>query len=156
MSSSIPSWPILTAHAQPFRGARDLAFCLKVTLDSLLVWARSYFALDLIWLWILFNFCFGSCITKPSNKTLLKQFWNKTSIFSPQIGFDVSVFSFFVYCHGICIIRIVSLRLTIVNWSDLKFMASVMVHTNTVHVANDNVFHVRLKTLKLTKLFQPQ
>ena len=28
---------ILTAHAQPFRGARDLAFCLKVPLDSLLV-----------------------------------------------------------------------------------------------------------------------
>ena len=39
VSSSIPSWQILTAHAQPFRGARDLAFCLKVTLDSLLVWA---------------------------------------------------------------------------------------------------------------------
>ena len=37
--SSIPSWQILTAHAQPFRGARDLAFCLKVPLDSLLVWA---------------------------------------------------------------------------------------------------------------------
>ena len=30
-----------TAHAQPFRGARDLAFCLKVPLDSLLVWASS-------------------------------------------------------------------------------------------------------------------
>ena len=28
---------ILTAHAQSFRGARDLAFCLKVPLDSLLV-----------------------------------------------------------------------------------------------------------------------
>ena len=41
VSSSIPSWQILTAHAQPFRGARDLAFCLKVPLDSLLVWARS-------------------------------------------------------------------------------------------------------------------
>ena len=27
----------LTAHAQPFRGARDLAFCLKVPLDSLLI-----------------------------------------------------------------------------------------------------------------------
>ena len=35
------SWQILTAHAQPFRGARDLAFCLKVPLDSLLVWASS-------------------------------------------------------------------------------------------------------------------
>ena len=35
MSSSIPSWQILTAHAQP------LAFCLKVPLDSLLVWASS-------------------------------------------------------------------------------------------------------------------
>ena len=34
-------WQILTAHAQPFRGARDLAFCLKVLLDSLLVWASS-------------------------------------------------------------------------------------------------------------------
>ena len=34
VSSSIP-------HAQPFRGARDLAFCLKVPLDSLLVWASS-------------------------------------------------------------------------------------------------------------------
>ena len=41
MSSSIPSWQILTAHAQPFRGARDLAFCLKVPLYSLLVWASS-------------------------------------------------------------------------------------------------------------------
>ena len=41
VSSSIPSWQILTEHAQPFRGARDLAFCLKVPLDSLLVWASS-------------------------------------------------------------------------------------------------------------------
>ena len=41
VSSSIPSWQILTAHAQPFRVARDLAFCLKVPLDSLLVWASS-------------------------------------------------------------------------------------------------------------------
>ena len=41
VSSSIPSWQTLTAHAQPFRGARDLAFCLKVLLDSLLVWASS-------------------------------------------------------------------------------------------------------------------
>ena len=41
VSSSIPSWQILTAHTQPFRGARDLVFCLKVPLDSLLVWASS-------------------------------------------------------------------------------------------------------------------
>ena len=41
VSSSIPSWQILIAHAQPFRGARVLAFCLKVPLDSLLVWASS-------------------------------------------------------------------------------------------------------------------
>ena len=41
VSSTIPSWKILTAHAQPFRGIRDLAFCLKVPLDSLLVWASS-------------------------------------------------------------------------------------------------------------------
>ena len=42
VSSSIPSGQILTAHdAQPFRGARDLAFCLMVPLDSLLVWASS-------------------------------------------------------------------------------------------------------------------
>ena len=41
VSSSIPSWQFLTAHAQPFRGARDLAFCQKVPLDSLLVWASS-------------------------------------------------------------------------------------------------------------------
>ena len=41
VSSSIPSWQILTAHAQPFSGARDLAFCLKVPLDSLLIWASS-------------------------------------------------------------------------------------------------------------------
>ena len=41
VSSSIPSWQILTAYAQTFRGARDLAFCLKVPLDSLLVWASS-------------------------------------------------------------------------------------------------------------------
>ena len=41
VSSSIPSWQISTAHVQPFREARDLAFCLKVPLDSLLVWASS-------------------------------------------------------------------------------------------------------------------
>ena len=41
VSSSIPSLQILTAHAQPFRGAKDLAFCLTVLLDSLLVWASS-------------------------------------------------------------------------------------------------------------------
>ena len=41
VSSSIPSWQISTAHAQPFRGARDLAFCLKVPFDLLLVWASS-------------------------------------------------------------------------------------------------------------------
>ena len=41
VSSIIPSWQILTAHAQPFRWARDLAFCLKVPLVSLLVWASS-------------------------------------------------------------------------------------------------------------------
>ena len=39
MSSSIPSWQGLTAHAQPFREVRNLAFRLKVPLDSLLVWA---------------------------------------------------------------------------------------------------------------------
>ena len=41
VSSSIPSWQILTAHAQQFRRARDLVFCLKVPLASLLVWASS-------------------------------------------------------------------------------------------------------------------
>ena len=41
VSSSIPSWQISTAHVQPFRGARDLAFCLRIPLDSLLVWASS-------------------------------------------------------------------------------------------------------------------
>ena len=41
VSSSIPSWQIITAHAQSFRRARDLAFCLKVPLHSLLVWASS-------------------------------------------------------------------------------------------------------------------
>ena len=41
VSSSIPSWQISTAHAQPFRGARDLAFCRKGPLDSLLVRAIS-------------------------------------------------------------------------------------------------------------------
>ena len=41
VSSSIPSWQILTAHAQSFREARDVAFWLKVPLDSLLVWASS-------------------------------------------------------------------------------------------------------------------
>ena len=41
VSSSIPSWQILTAHDQPFRGAKDLVFCLKVPLDSVLVWASS-------------------------------------------------------------------------------------------------------------------
>ena len=39
--TSLSLLQILTAHAQPFRVARDLAFCLKVHLDSLLVWASS-------------------------------------------------------------------------------------------------------------------
>ena len=41
VSSSIPSWQIVTAHVQLFREARDLSFCLKVPLDSLLVWVSS-------------------------------------------------------------------------------------------------------------------
>ena len=41
VSSSILSWQMLTPHAQPFRGASDLVFCLKVPLDSLPVWASS-------------------------------------------------------------------------------------------------------------------
>ena len=41
VSLSIQSWQILTAHAKTFKGVRDLAFCLKVPLDSLLVWAGS-------------------------------------------------------------------------------------------------------------------
>ena len=41
VSSSIPPWQTLTAHAQQFRRARDLVSCLKVPLDSLLVWASS-------------------------------------------------------------------------------------------------------------------
>ena len=36
VSSSIPSWQILTAHAQPFRGARDLVFCLRFLLTHCL------------------------------------------------------------------------------------------------------------------------
>ena len=50
VSSSIPSWQISTAHAQPFRGARDLAFCLKVPLDSLLVWASSGGSDETVWM----------------------------------------------------------------------------------------------------------
>ena len=50
VSSSIPSWQILIAHAQPFRGARDLAFCLKVPLDSLLVWASSRGSSETAWM----------------------------------------------------------------------------------------------------------
>ena len=41
VSSSISSRQILTAHPQSFRGARDLAVCLKAPLDSLLVQASS-------------------------------------------------------------------------------------------------------------------
>ena len=41
VSSRVPSLQISTAHAQPFREARDLIFCLKGPLDSLLVWASS-------------------------------------------------------------------------------------------------------------------
>ena len=37
----LPAFRHYTAHAQPFRGARNLAFCLKVPFDSLLVWASS-------------------------------------------------------------------------------------------------------------------
>ena len=50
VSSSIPSWQILTAHAQPFRGARDLAFCLKVPLDSQLIWASSEGSGETAWM----------------------------------------------------------------------------------------------------------
>ena len=41
VSSSIPSLQVLTAHAQSFREARDLAFFLKVPRDSLLVRVSS-------------------------------------------------------------------------------------------------------------------
>ena len=41
VSLSILSWQILTVHAQPSREARDLAFCLKVPVDSLLVCVSS-------------------------------------------------------------------------------------------------------------------
>ena len=44
------SWQILTAHALPVRGARDLAFCLKVPLDSLLVWASSEGSGETAWM----------------------------------------------------------------------------------------------------------
>ena len=50
VSSSIPSWQISTAHAQPFRGARDLAVCLKVPLDSLLIWASSEGSGETAWM----------------------------------------------------------------------------------------------------------
>ena len=56
VSSSIPSLQILTAHAQPFRGARDLAFCLKVPLDSLLVWASSGGSGETAWMLIWSNY----------------------------------------------------------------------------------------------------
>ena len=42
VSSSIPSWQIVTAQAQPCRGTRDLAFCLKVPLDSLLLMSEQW------------------------------------------------------------------------------------------------------------------
>ena len=61
VSSSISSWQILTAHAQPFRGARDLAFCLKVPLDSLLVWASSGGSGETAWMrWLAWTF--AACI----------------------------------------------------------------------------------------------
>ena len=41
VSSSFPTWQILTAHVQPFSGARELSFCLEVPLDSLLGWTSS-------------------------------------------------------------------------------------------------------------------
>ena len=50
VSSSIPSWNILTAHAQPFREARDLGFCRKVPLDSLLVRASSGVSGETAWM----------------------------------------------------------------------------------------------------------
>ena len=50
VSSSIPSWQISTAHAQPFRGARDLGFCLKVPLDSLLLWASREGSGETAWM----------------------------------------------------------------------------------------------------------
>ena len=50
VSSSIPSWQILTAHAEPFRGARDLAFCLKVPPDSLLVRVSSECSGETAWM----------------------------------------------------------------------------------------------------------
>ena len=50
VSLSIPSWQILTTHVQPFRGARDLAFYLKVPLDSLLVWVSSGGSGETVWM----------------------------------------------------------------------------------------------------------
>ena len=50
VSSSIPSWQISTVHVQPFREARDLVFCLKVPLDSLLIWASSEGSGETAWM----------------------------------------------------------------------------------------------------------
>ena len=61
MSSSIPSWQIVTAHAQTFKGARDLAFCLKVPLDSLLVWVSSGGSGETAWMCRL-AWTFAACI----------------------------------------------------------------------------------------------
>ena len=74
VSSSIPSWQIFTAHAQPFRGARDLAFCLKVPFDSLLVWAKSGGSSETVQMcrlaWI-----FAACIGDKYQIYLMRPIW---------------------------------------------------------------------------------
>ena len=80
VSSSIPSWQILTAHAQPFRGARDLAFCLKVPLDSLLVWASSGGSGETAWMRRLAR-TFAARIGDKYQIRLTRPKWSQISIF---------------------------------------------------------------------------
>ena len=82
VSSNIPSWQILTAHAQAFRGARDLAFCLKVPLDSLLVWASSGGSGEtahmrkLAWTFAAgIGHKYNICLTRPIYKKMILQFF---------------------------------------------------------------------------------
>ena len=103
VSSSIPSWQIVTAHVQPLRGARDLAFCVKVPLDSLLVWASSGGSGETVRMRRL-AWTFAARISDKyqirltqsiywfeKNKTKKKQHWNLIVI---VVFYDISCYSF--------------------------------------------------------------
>ena len=106
VSSSIPSWQILTVHGQSFRGAGDLAFCLKGLLDSLLVWASSGGSGEtaqmrrLAWTFAArIGDKYQICLTRP-----IKCLSLKTGIIQSNVSFEKLIMSSTPWIQSVCLI----------------------------------------------------